>query len=65
MKAIHEDKMPWQQISELKDMLNAPSAREYGLSGIPMIILLDPSGRIIAKNLRGEALQRKLAAVLE
>jgi thiol-disulfide isomerase/thioredoxin len=64
MKAIHEDKMPWQQISELKDMLNAPSAKEYGLSGIPMIILLDPSGRIIAKNLRGEALQRKLAEVL-
>lgn len=65
MQAIHEDKMPWQQISELKDMLHAPSAKEYGLSGIPMIILLDPTGKIVAKNLRGEELQRKVAQALD
>jgi len=65
MQAIHEDKMPWLQISELKDMLHAPSAKKYGLIGIPMIILLDPTGKIVARNLRGEELQRKVAEALD
>ncbi|WP_205687095.1 peroxiredoxin family protein [Chitinophaga rhizosphaerae] len=39
-------------------------ARLYGIRGIPQNFLVDPQGKIIAKNLRGEALEKKLAEVL-
>jgi len=36
----------------------------YGIKGIPQNYLIDPNGKIIAKNLRGEALQEKLKSIL-
>lgn len=63
LKAIEQDGLAWTQVSDLKGWENAAS-KMYGIRGIPANYLIDPSGKIIAKNVRGEELQRKLAEVL-
>ena len=63
-KAINEDKMPWQQVSDLKGGKNSV-AETYGISAIPCNFLIDPKGIIIAKDLRDVALKNKLAEVLD
>ena len=60
MKAIHDDKLTWTQVSDLKYWKNEVAV-SYGIQAIPQNYLLDPNGVIIGKNLRGEALQSKLA----
>ena len=62
-KAIKDDGLPWIHVSDLKGWKNAP-AQQYGVSGIPSNFLLDPNGIIIARNLQGEALEKKLEEVL-
>jgi len=59
-KAIKEDGMPWTQLSDLKGWKNEVSTY-YGIQGIPSSLLVDPQGKIIAKDLRGAALNKKLA----
>lgn len=61
-KAIEEDQMPWLQVSDLKGTENR-AALEYGIFSIPANFLIDPEGKIIAKDLRGEALESKLSEV--
>lgn len=63
MKAIEQDELAWAQVSELKGWQSV-IARNYGVEEIPMNFLLDPQGNIIAKDLRGEALQQKLHELL-
>lgn len=63
-KAIDKDGLQWKQVSDLKGWENAAVAL-YGFDGIPYNVLLDPGGKIIAKELRGSALQTKLAEVLK
>jgi len=63
MKAIHDDKLTWTHVSDLKFWNNAVS-RQYGIQAIPQNLLLDPQGKIIAKNLRGEALVKKMQELL-
>jgi peroxiredoxin len=60
VKAIEKDNMPWAQVSDLKGWKNEVSTY-YGIMGIPSSLLVDPQGKIIARNLRGEALNQKLA----
>jgi peroxiredoxin len=62
MKAIHADQLAWTQVSDFKYFDNE-AAKLYGIRAIPQNLLLDPQGRIIGKNLRGEALEEKLAEV--
>lgn len=64
MKAIHEDKLEWTQLSDLKFWDNEV-AKQYGINAIPQNLLLDPEGKIIAKNLRGEELDQRLGEVIE
>jgi peroxiredoxin len=64
MDAIKEDKLTWQQISDLKKWSSA-AVPLYGLDGIPYNVLIDPEGKIIATDLRENALQIKLAEVLK
>ncbi len=64
INAIAEDKLPWQQISDLKKW-NSEAVGLYGFDGIPYNVLVDPQGKIIATGLRGSALQNKLAEVLK
>jgi len=59
-KAIADDGLPWTQVSDLKGWKNEVSTY-YGIMGIPSTLLVDPSGKIIAKDLRGEMLNKKLA----
>ena len=58
-KAIEQIGMKWHNISDLKGWQCAASAA-YGISSIPSNILVDGNGKIVAADLRGEALQQKL-----
>lgn len=57
IKAIREDHLPWQQISSL-DPENAEGAKKYAIRFIPQNYLVNPEGKIIAANLRGEELKK-------
>jgi len=59
VKAIGEDKLTWTHVSDLK-YWQSEAAKTYNITGIPFSVLLDPKGVIIAKNLRGPALEKKL-----
>ena len=64
-QAIAADHLAWpNHVSDLKFWQSAGAAA-YGVQAIPQSFLLDPQGKIIAKNLRGPALQAKLAEVLK
>ncbi len=63
IKAIADDHLSWQHISDLKKWRSAV-VDPYGFDGIPYNVLVDPQGKIIAANLRGSALQNKLTKVL-
>lgn len=63
LKAIEADKLTWTQVSDLKGWSNE-AARMYGVESIPANFLIDPTGKIIAKNLREEALHTKLEELL-
>lgn len=64
LKAIEEDHLDWKQISDLK-FWNSEAATLYNIEGIPYNVLLDPTGKIIATELRGDGLKNKLAEVLK
>ncbi len=65
LKAINDDGLQdWPHVSELK-WWQSDVVELYGIQGIPANFLLDPQGRIIAKNLRGEDLHTTLADILQ
>lgn len=64
-KAIEQDKLVWPyHVSDLQHWQSA-AAQLYGVQSIPASFLVDKDGKIIAKNLRGPALESKLAEVLK
>jgi peroxiredoxin len=62
--AIKDDKLNWPQVSDLKKW-ESTVVGAYQIEGIPFNVLLDPTGKIIAKDLRGEALGTTLSALLK
>jgi peroxiredoxin len=62
-KAVKDDHMPWTELSDLKGWKNEVAAY-YGIQAIPCTYLVNPQGKIIATYLRGEALHKKLAELL-
>lgn len=63
LKAIKIDKLnQWPHVSDLKGWQNE-AAKTYSVSSIPANFLIDPSGRIIDKNLRGQKLSAKLSEI--
>ncbi|MTB51780.1 redoxin domain-containing protein [Lewinella sp. W8] len=62
VKAIEDDKLTWLHISDLKGW-QSKYAKQYGVSSIPQTVLLDEEGKILARNLRGKALEDKLAEI--
>ncbi|RAJ87645.1 peroxiredoxin [Chitinophaga dinghuensis] len=62
--AITQDGLAWTQVSDLKGWGNEVAV-QYGIQSIPSNFLVDPNGKIIARNLRGEALEAKLAELLQ
>ena len=64
LKAIETDKLVWKHVSDLQYWSSA-GAQAYQVNSIPQTFLLDPAGRIIAKGLRGAALDQYLAQLFE
>jgi len=63
LKAIHEDGLLWPQVIDSRDKEKA-AGTIYSVQAIPQNFLVDPSGKIIAKNLRGKALEAVLSKIL-
>ena len=63
LAAIHKDELTWTQVSDLKFWDNEVAVL-YGVKAIPANLLLDKEGKIIAKDLRGADLEKKLAEVI-
>ncbi len=63
LKAINDDKLTWDQVSDLKYFDNEV-AKIYAVKGIPTNILVDANGKIVAKNLFGPSLRLKLNELL-
>lgn len=64
LKAIETDKLVWKHVSDLQ-YWNSAGAQAYQVNSIPQTFLVDPAGRIIAKGLRGAALDNYLAKLFE
>ncbi|MCB0611526.1 MAG: TlpA family protein disulfide reductase, partial [Lewinella sp.] len=63
LQAIEQDGLPWKHVSDLA-FWNNEAAQLYGVSSIPYTVLVDREGKILAKGLRGNGLEQKLAEVL-
>lgn len=64
VEAIKADGLAWTHVSDLQFWNNAV-AQLYHIQSIPANILIDPTGKIIGKDLRGEDLNRKLKELLK
>ncbi len=64
LKAIEDDNLTWTHVSDLKGWRNAVG-EIYAIKSIPQNILLNPEGTIVAKNLRGEDLGKKLEELIK
>jgi peroxiredoxin len=64
MDAIHKDNLTWTHVSDLKFWKNEV-AQLYGVESIPQNFLIDPAGKIVAKDLRGDILNNKLAELFK
>ncbi|MFY0483062.1 TlpA family protein disulfide reductase [Flavobacterium sp. PLA-1-15] len=62
--AIAKDKLTWTQISNLQGWED-PIAQQYKIEGIPATLLLDEKGMIIGKDIRGQQLKARVAAILK
>lgn len=65
VKAIQADGLVWKH--HVSDLLkwNTPMTQKYQFNGIPHTVLIDPEGKIIATQLRGQSLERKLYEIFE
>lgn len=64
LNAIQQDNLTWTHVSDLKGWGNEVG-KLYGVTGIPQNYLIDKEGKIVAKDLRGIALEEKLAEILK
>lgn len=62
LKAIQDDGLTWMNVADLKSNENQ-AATIYAIKAIPQNVLIDPSGKIIGRNLKGEALNNKLQEI--
>ncbi|AWW32607.1 cytochrome C biogenesis protein [Echinicola strongylocentroti] len=64
VKAIEEDNLTWTHVSDLK-YFNSEAAATYKINAIPATYMIDPEGKIIAKDLRGPSLENKLKEIFK
>lgn len=64
LQAIKDDGLTWNHVSDLQ-FWNNQVAKLYSIQSIPGNYLIDPAGKIVAKDLRGEELEQKLAQLLK
>ncbi len=62
IEAINKDSLTWTHISDLKYWDNS-IVKKYAIESVPSNLLLDPNGKIVAINLRGDNLEKKLAEI--
>ena len=62
--AINADGLVWNHGSELMKW-ESPIVKKYKFEGIPFNVLIDPAGKVIATELTGDALRKKLTEVLK
>ena len=63
MRAIEDDKLTWTNVSDLKAW-SSNLVIDYRIKAIPSSVVLDPEGKIIAKNLRSKELEDLLKSIL-
>ena len=63
-QAVAQDALPWTQVADQRGV-RSPTGHLYQIVGIPATFLLDPAGRIIARDLPGPALSRELGQLLK
>ena len=64
LHAIQEDKVNWPQILLDREAIS-PTNKVYNIRGIPQILLLDPEGKILHRDLRGDAIYDAVEAALQ
>jgi peroxiredoxin len=64
LDAIEKDGLSWIHVSDIK-FWQCEAAKTYGVTTIPYTVLLDREGKIIAKGLRGEKLEKKIEEMLK
>lgn len=64
VQAIEKDQLTWPHVSDLQGW-ESSAAQLYNVTAIPQTVLIDPEGKIIAKGLRGQDLEQKLATLLD
>ena len=64
VKAIEDDGLTWNHVSDLKGWENA-AAQLYGVNSIPHLLVLDENNQIVARNLHGQELKDKIAEMLK
>ncbi|MEJ7558347.1 MAG: TlpA disulfide reductase family protein [Pedobacter sp.] len=62
--AIEKDGLPWTHVSDLKGW-NNEVGRLYGVRAVPASYLVGKDGKIVGAGLRGDALNKKLAEMLD
>lgn len=64
LQAIKEDNLPWTNVTDLKGSKNK-AALIYSVSYYPTNFLIDKDGKVIARDLKGNALRKKLKEILK
>ncbi len=64
VRAIEQDQLTWVQTSDLQGW-DAQGSKDYGVQAIPASFLIDPSGIIVARDLRGEELEQVLSEIFD
>lgn len=62
LRAVEKDGMPWEQLSGLNGV-KVDASKLYGVTAIPSNFLLDPEGKIVGMDLRGEELEKVLEQI--
>jgi peroxiredoxin len=64
LQAIHDDHLPWTQVADLSKGAKNPALVLYNIQNIPQNVLVNPDGKIVDKNLRGDDLAARLSKLL-
>lgn len=64
MNAIHTDKLPYLNLIDTKYPEPTSVGRLYNIAAIPQNVLIDPNGKIVAKNIEGEEMTKKFTEVV-
>lgn len=64
LQAIHDDHLPWTQVADLSKGAKNQAVVLYNIKNIPQNVLVDPTGKIVDKNLRGDELAARLGKLL-